>query len=175
MCASRPLNICTGRIHSAAFFCLFYVLTAIHTIIVELIWCIIKAKFIFSSCAEYISFGAGFAVLKVNNIHLDFPCFDWHQIVKAIVNIWTTSHHLFNLCGHVALSWCWGDRDEASSSEASLFDDNSAPWEETAGCPRQLGSGTAPLSTGTGVCVCVCVWSRMLIIPETVEQEQIPG
>nr|XP_046257015.1 uncharacterized protein LOC124065580 [Scatophagus argus] len=31
-----------------------------------------------------------------------------------------------------------------SSTEASLFDDNSALWEETAG---RLGSGTAPLST----------------------------
>lgn len=31
-----------------------------------------------------------------------------------------------------------------SSSEASLFDESSALWEETAGCLRQLGSGTAP-------------------------------
>lgn len=51
---------------------------------------------------------------------------------------------LFNLRGHVALSWWLGDRDGVSSSEASLFDDNSALWEETAGCLRQLGSGTAP-------------------------------
>lgn len=31
-----------------------------------------------------------------------------------------------------------------NSSEASLFDDNSALWEETAGSLSQLGSCTAP-------------------------------
>lgn len=39
----------------------------------------------------------------------------------------------FNLRGHVALSWRLGDIDGVSSIEASLFDDNSAPWGKTAG------------------------------------------
>lgn len=45
-----------------------------------------------------------------------------------------------------------GVRDEVGAGEASLFDEISAQWGETAGRRGELGSGEAPFSTGTDGC-----------------------